>query len=506
MCAVAKAATLPKPAELRILDPKLLTPGRNPRKTFDPSQLEELAESIRRVGVLEPVLVRESEDYYEIVCGERRVRAAVLADLETIPALVRQMDDAEALEAAIVENLQRVDVDPLEEADGFRALIAAGQYDEAGLAERLGRTLAYVVGRLRLAGLSDEVRSAISARSLPIGLAQLLAPFDPKTQNEYLDRLAAGYQGGWLPIAEARKLLKEQATIPISRASWPLDSDGYGRACDGCPKRTGGQPTLMPELAGEDLCTDRTCWGDKLRLAAQERLDADPGLMVPEYAEGRIPKMPRARQVWIHQVADKPHGKTDVEVRALTIERDQLVVKKGWLPKARTGGSDAAKHEADRLASKRKVKVERVARRLMSDALRAASDISGWLDIAAKAIWDGAVLSGDRDRRWIAKQMGWEIDKEQRDSVRRAIASYSGKNPVETLRLMACLAVARVLAAEQEYDLVAKDYQGNDPCAVVAALGVDVEACRKAAEEEVAAEESAKAGRAAKAAAKGTKR
>lgn len=160
----------------------LVSSGFNSRKTFPEAALAELAESIRKVGVLQPIVVRPDEEGYAIVCGERRYRAAALAGLETIPAIVREMDDSQALEAAIVENLQREDVDPMEEADGFRALIASGQYDERTLAERLGRTIAYVVGRLRLANLSATCREQL-AEGMPLVRYYDLSEMKPSYGN-----------------------------------------------------------------------------------------------------------------------------------------------------------------------------------------------------------------------------------------------------------------------------------------------------------------------------------
>jgi len=134
----------------------------NPRKVFDESKLAELAENIRQHGVLQPVLVRPlpdgEADTYELVAGARRFRASKIAKRECIPATVRELTDAQALELQVIENVQRVDVHPLDEAQGYAALIELqpDTYTVEGIAARVGRSPAYVNGRLRLIQLIPE--------------------------------------------------------------------------------------------------------------------------------------------------------------------------------------------------------------------------------------------------------------------------------------------------------------------------------------------------------------
>ena len=132
-----------------------------PRQSFDPASLEELRASIAAFGVLVPVIVRERGAGYELIAGERRVRAAQAAGLETVPAIVRAADDRESLEVAIIENLQRENLNPLEEAMGFAHLIETHAFTQEQVAERVGRSRPGVANALRLLSLSDPIKQYV---------------------------------------------------------------------------------------------------------------------------------------------------------------------------------------------------------------------------------------------------------------------------------------------------------------------------------------------------------
>lgn len=165
-----------------------------PRRSFDEDALKELAQSIKAVGVLQPIIVAPSGDRYTIIAGERRYRASRLAELEEIPAIVRDWDEQTRLEAALIENLQRDDLNPIEEAMGVRRLM-----DEAGLtqekvAERLGKSRPAVANLLRLLTLPDMVRQLLIEGKLTAGHARALVTIDRKRQIQ-LANLAV--QQGW---------------------------------------------------------------------------------------------------------------------------------------------------------------------------------------------------------------------------------------------------------------------------------------------------------------------
>ncbi|WP_429940946.1 ParB/RepB/Spo0J family partition protein [Agrobacterium vitis] len=156
---------------------------RNPRRYFDETVLQELAGSIRQHGIVQPVVVRTvATGRYEIIAGERRWRAAQLAGLVEIPVIVRDVDDRTALELAIVENVQRADLNPLEEAMGYEQLIAEHGYTQNDLGEIIGKSRSHVANSLRLLKLPDPVRDMLADGSLSAGHARaLVSTSDPNS-------------------------------------------------------------------------------------------------------------------------------------------------------------------------------------------------------------------------------------------------------------------------------------------------------------------------------------
>ena len=188
-------APAPEVDAVRELPIHLIDPNRDqPRRSFDEDALRELAASIQAVGVLQPIIVAPSGERFTIIAGERRYRAARLAGLDEIPAIVRDWDSQKRLEAALIENLQRDDLNPVEEAMGVRRLM-----DEAGLtqekvAERLGKSRPAVANLLRLLNLPDSVKQLLREGKLSAGHARALVTVDPKRQ-EQLANLTV--QQGW---------------------------------------------------------------------------------------------------------------------------------------------------------------------------------------------------------------------------------------------------------------------------------------------------------------------
>ena len=199
---VAEASQPTEPAQpqapvdaVRMLPIGQIDPNREqPRRSFDEEALKELAASIRAVGVLQPIIVAPNGDRFTIIAGERRYRAARLAELAEIPAIVRDWDSQKRLEAALIENLQRDDLNPVEEAMGVRRLM-----DEAGLtqevvAQRLGKSRPAVANLLRLLTLPDVVLDLLREGKLTAGHARALVTVDPRRQAQ-LANLAV--QQGW---------------------------------------------------------------------------------------------------------------------------------------------------------------------------------------------------------------------------------------------------------------------------------------------------------------------
>ncbi len=161
-----------------------------PRAYFDPAQLEELANSIREYGVLQPVIVRLVDGQYQLVSGERRFRASKLAGKETIPALLRQLGDREVAEMALIENLQREDLSYFEEAEGYARLIQEFQITQEEVAKKMGKSQPTVANKLRLLHISDKVRREISVDVITERhVRSLLKLKDEALQLEALNRI-----------------------------------------------------------------------------------------------------------------------------------------------------------------------------------------------------------------------------------------------------------------------------------------------------------------------------
>lgn len=148
-----------------------------PRHNFDSKALRELANSIQESGVFQPIIVRKqtaSAHYYELIAGERRFRAAKMAGLHTVPALISQLSDAETMEAAVIENLQREDLTPLEEAQAYDSLMAKLNFTQAQVSEKLGKSRPYIANYLRLLRLPQTIKNMLQAGELSMGQARTL--------------------------------------------------------------------------------------------------------------------------------------------------------------------------------------------------------------------------------------------------------------------------------------------------------------------------------------------
>ena len=156
-----------------------------PRKEFDRAALEGLAESIKANGIIQPLVVRPADnDEYELIAGERRLRASQIVGLETVPAVVRQASDAEVLEMALVENLQRENLNPIEEAQGYGLLIDAFQLTQEEAAKRVGKSRAAVANALRLLKLDEDVQMLVRQGQLATGHAKVILGLEDEAQQK----------------------------------------------------------------------------------------------------------------------------------------------------------------------------------------------------------------------------------------------------------------------------------------------------------------------------------
>jgi ParB-like protein len=187
---------------------QIKTNENQPRKSFDQDKLNELADSIRQNGVLQPILVRKAGDKYEIVAGERRYQAAVLAELEEIPVIIREISDKEVFQLALIENLQRADLNPIEEAQGYSKLIRDNGLTQEQLGKILSKSRSSIANTLRLLDLPEEVQDMMAEGKLSAGHARaILAVADEEAR-----------------IRLARKVLEERLSVRQTESLAPLFS------------------------------------------------------------------------------------------------------------------------------------------------------------------------------------------------------------------------------------------------------------------------------------------
>lgn len=313
----------PAPQEFLMVDLEKIHPSKtNPRKNFDPAKMAELVESVRRHGVLQPILVRRpyrleiqepaegskvwyvgclnligkfnqlhtcysreeaerkliSEERFELVAGERRFRAAKEAGLSRIPATVRTLTDKEVLEIQVIENLQRADLEPLEEAEGYQLLMKEHGYSADELALKIGKSRTYVYGRIKLCDLPEVARTAMATGKISHSVALLIAripssELQKKATKDILERWTwskepMSYRDALSDIQRNYMLELKEAPFPRGDAEL-LPSAG---PCTTCPKRTGNQPELF---AGEakDVCTDPPCFKKKTEAQKDRTLE-----------------------------------------------------------------------------------------------------------------------------------------------------------------------------------------------------------------------------------------
>lgn len=199
-----------------------IDPNRNqPRRHFDDDALLGLADSIRQSGVLSPILVAREGSRYTIIAGERRWRASRIAGMETIPAIVREWDDIKRQEAALIENIQREDLNPIEEAQGIHALMDECALTQEAVAERLGRSRPAIANLLRLLTLPERIQSAVIEGTISAGHARVLAGIESREQQANL--FAKTLQFGWsvrqleaaAKEAPEKKEKKKQPRLPV---------------------------------------------------------------------------------------------------------------------------------------------------------------------------------------------------------------------------------------------------------------------------------------------------
>ena len=230
----------------------------NPRKTFDETSLAELAESIRQQGVLQPIGVRPiEENRYEVIFGERRYRASLMAGLETIPAVIHEVTDEVAEEMAVTENLQRKDVTPIEEANAYQKLIESGRHDVKSLAVQFGKSEDYIRTRLKFTTLIPEIAALLETDEITISVASEICRYGEDIQREVYERhLKDNGYNSWrgMKAEDVARRIEQDFTTDLNRYSFDKT------LCLSCPHNTNNMMLFCEGACGK--CANRKCLED----------------------------------------------------------------------------------------------------------------------------------------------------------------------------------------------------------------------------------------------------
>src|SRR5579883_718234 len=254
----------------------------NPRGTkFEGQEFAELVASIKEKGILVPVLARPHKNKFEVVAGNRRLRAAKQAGLEEIPAHVSEMTDIEAREAQIVENLQRADVHPLEEGAAYRNLIEQSGYDVEAVAAKVGKSESYVRNRLVLTNLIKPAQKAFRDDIITASHASMVARLDEKKQKDALQFLNVSHNDQWRNVPSANDLREwiQQETYRAAMDTPPWQNDEEMKATlGGCEECKGKGGDLFGKAAA-DACTNPKCFANRMAAYIEAKLQANPKLI-----------------------------------------------------------------------------------------------------------------------------------------------------------------------------------------------------------------------------------
>lgn len=363
---------------------------------FDQTKLEQLASSIEAIGVQQPIVVRpmrredlhswmETPDArYEIVAGERRWRASKIAGKARIPCVVRELDDVTALEIQTVENLQREDIHPLDEADGYTRLIEQAGYDVEHVAAELGKSPSYVYQRLQLQKLIDAARKLLEQGEITAGHAILIARLRSEDQQELVKYIRERRRWSSHEVISVRELdahIHDMVLLDLARVPWKRSDAkllAAAGACTVCPKRTAAQSELFADVckSKHDYCLDADCFQAKADafLAAQSKKLAPqkPVLLIGKGADhGQVQHAPKEilRSYSYTECASSDKN----AVRALVVvgpDRGRAT----WIRRNAEGGDPASdQFQAKQLAANKKRQRENAARKAVYDAVIAVA-------------------------------------------------------------------------------------------------------------------------------------
>lgn len=510
----------------------------NPRKRFDQEALQELAGSLRKHGILQPILCREhptEAGKLELIAGERRWRAAGIAKLTHIPVRIIAVDDLEMLELQVIENLQRQDLHPIEEAESYEALLAANKdnadYGVNEMAVRLKKSRAYIYARLKLCDLEPEARTAFYEDKLTASVALLVARIPVRElQLKALHEVTTGEteeyysdEEGPMSARRAAEHIQENYMLELKRAVFPIaqaDLVPTAGPCTSCVKRTGAQPELYSDVESADVCTDPTCFDQKKKAhiarLAEAAEQTGQKVIRGETAEKIFPyehSSPRGyikpdSTPWQHITKAKTYAEIlgDDMPPAVMIENphsgeliSMIPEKEVFKALADKGIKTSQDEHRERVKKEEaKSKLERDSRRATLESIHAAvserisaGETLKHEDLLMIAQASMARLWNDH-RPTVCRLWGW--DHKNHDEVR---AGVDGLSAGQLALLLMEIAIAPELAVNS--------YSTNEPTYLVATAeryGVDPDAAKKALRAEAREKAKPKAPKASKGVAK----
>lgn len=488
----------------------------NPRKDFPPDMLAALAENILLHGVLQPVLVRFDKadaTRYELVCGERRYRAARTAGLKQIPAMVRELTDEQVIEVQLVENLQREGLSPIEEAEGYERLQKECGLTADQIAEKIGQSRSYVFGRLKLLDLGEVARKALREGKLTPSTALLIARIPIKSMQEQATREIT--ENNWLKdvlsYREAAKHVQSKYMLRLSTARFDTQCESLiatAGSCHKCPNRTGNQPALFDDVDSADVCTNPECFSAKNVATAAKKAAAEAAeRQAREERERRV--RDEVEEAEFQQQLENENrdayldainaGKPSQEQAPATATIEQHVKAKGTDIKV---SADSAKKLGQEVESRRQAYAKRLFERSRSNLIQNPPEVPeslrpllAFVAIQVYGEWGDDDIAG----LWIGPKPpahDYQANRQFTNEFGLKIPSMSG---ADVVRLLCDLAVS-----VEAFSPWAQKLDGLE--ALGALCGIDKEALRaEIAAEDKAKREAEEAQAAVEAAAKGKK-
>lgn len=396
----------------------------NPRKEF--RDLDELADDLAKRGMLQPIMVRPADKSFELVFGARRLRAAKIAGIKKVPAIVRKMDDDAALETMIVENLKRDNIHELDEAKGLRSLLECPGYDVAAVSAKVGKDESYVYKRLKLLDLIESAQKAFLDGEINAGHAVLISRLQPDDQAAALDNCFKdqfgmtrhGAERMARPVKELAQWINSNVHLVLSGACFKSTDKSLipgVPSCVDCLKRTGSNAKLFSDIAQKDICTDPKCFAAKQQAHIEKTVSKGGIRKVTTHYEGKDKDvLPASKYHRIEEKEDRCDSMEKAVIvagyrdigKVIEICADEKCSMHGKSVSGRNADTDKYAKQQKREEERRKQRRE-IRRRVLDEVLERTKEVLGLpeTELQLLGIWN---LLGSDLQRAVATRRGWE--------------------------------------------------------------------------------------------------